>query len=150
MVVGDLLVANDHVMREHAAHGFVEAAADGLVGHIEGREGLRAAGMNFLHGLLDAVEPHCRGISLEIGAGAVAFNGIAPFGNLPLKFDFRLERGLGQADFHAVAGGFDIADVHQVSQARSSTAARWGRRRCRAPGDRPVRSSYQRGDMTQV
>ena len=52
MIVGDLAVANDDVMRKHAAHRFVETATDGFVGHFELGPGFRAAGMEFVQGLL--------------------------------------------------------------------------------------------------
>ena len=42
VVVGDLAVADHQVVREHAAHRLVEAAADRLVGHLEVLEHLRA------------------------------------------------------------------------------------------------------------
>ena len=43
VVVGDLAVADHQVVREHAAHRLVEAAADRLVGDVEVLEDLRAA-----------------------------------------------------------------------------------------------------------
>ena len=55
MIVGDLAVANDDVMRQHAAHRFVEAAADGFLGHLEVGPGLGAAGVQFCQRLLDEV-----------------------------------------------------------------------------------------------
>ena len=57
MVVGDLAVADDDVMRQHAAHRLVEAAADGLVGHLELGPGLRVGrrSSSFMR-LLDEVE----------------------------------------------------------------------------------------------
>ena len=38
MIVCDFAVANHHVMREHAAYGFMEPAADGLIGNFEIRK----------------------------------------------------------------------------------------------------------------
>ena len=35
MIVGDLAIADDDVMREHTAHRLVEAAADGFFGNLE-------------------------------------------------------------------------------------------------------------------
>jgi hypothetical protein len=87
MVIGDLAVADDHVMREHAAHRFVEAAADGFLRHLEVVPGLGAAGVQFRQRLLDKMQRGRRRIGLEVSAGAVALDGVAPLGNLPLELD---------------------------------------------------------------
>ncbi len=118
MVVGHLVISDHQMMREHTAHGFVETAADGFFRHFERRESLGASGMELLHRLLDTVEADRRRISLEIGAGAIALDGVAPLGNFPFEFDFGLQGCLGQPDFDAVASGLDVADVHQFGEGR--------------------------------
>ncbi len=89
VVVGDLAVADDDVVRQHAAHRLVEAAADGLVGHLEVGPGPGPAGVQLLHRLLGEVEGAGRGVGLEVGAGPVALDGVAPLGDLPLELDLR-------------------------------------------------------------
>ena len=61
---------------------------------------------------------HGRGVRLEVGAGPVALDGVAPLRDLPLELDRSLERGLGQVDLHAAAGGLHVADVDQAGQRR--------------------------------
>src|SRR5579862_8682361 len=46
MIVGNLAVTNDHMMREHAAHSLVESAGDCVLGHLERRPGFRAPAMS--------------------------------------------------------------------------------------------------------
>ncbi len=118
MVVGDLAVADDDVVRQHAAHRLVEAAADGLVRHLELGPGLRAAGVQLLHRLLGEVQGRRRRVGLEVGPGPVALDGVAPLRDLPLELDLRQHRRLGQVDLDAVAGRLDVADVHQPRQRR--------------------------------
>ena len=89
MVVGDLAVADHDVVRQHAAYRLVEPAADGLVGHLEVGPGPRPAGVQFLHRPFGEVERRCRGVGLEVGAGPVALDRVAPLGNLPLELDLR-------------------------------------------------------------
>ena len=118
MIIGDLAVANDHVMREHAAHRLVEAAADRLVRDVKRRPGLGPAGVQLFERLLHKVQRASGGVNLEEGACTVAFDGIAPLGNFPLEFDFRLGRRLGQQEFHALPGGLNVADVDFAGQCR--------------------------------
>ena len=47
MIVGDLAVANHHVMRQHAAHRFVESAANRFLRNLEVVPGLGSAGVQF-------------------------------------------------------------------------------------------------------
>ena len=88
MIVGDLAVADHQVVREHAAHRLVEAAADGLVGHFE--LGCRSSVLPACTSSI-AFSTKCmaqrRRVGLEVGAGAVALDGVAPLGDLPLEFD---------------------------------------------------------------
>src|SRR5947208_58789 len=104
------------VIREDAAHRLVEAAADGLVGHGKLGPDLRAPGVQFGQRLLGEVQGRRRRIGLEVATGAVALDGIAPARDVPLQFHFRLEGRLRQVNLDAVAGGLDVADVHQAGQ----------------------------------
>src|SRR5581483_11808786 len=130
MVIGYAAVANHQVIRQDPAHRFMEAAANGFVRNLEGGKGLRAARVNFLHRLFAAIQTDRRGVSLEIGTGAVAFDGIAPLRNLPDELLFRFGGGLGQTNAHGfVPRRLDVPDVHQPGQSggpqpRNGTAAR--------------------------
>src|SRR5271165_3421437 len=116
MVVCNLAVSNYQVMREHASHGLVETAPDSLFRHGKWSERLCPSGVQFRHRPLDEIEGGSCSVSLEVGASAVAFDGIAPLGDLPLKFNFGLHRRLRQHNFYAVARRFYITDVYKVSQ----------------------------------
>ncbi len=118
MVVGDFAVADDDVVRQHAAHRLVEAAADGVVRHLELRPGPRPAGVQVRHRLLGKVQRRRRRVGLEISPGAVALDGVAPFRDLPLELHLRQHRRLGQVNLDAVAGRLDVADVHKPRQRR--------------------------------
>ena len=56
MVVGDLAVFDHHVMRQHAADRFVEAAADGFVRDLEIGPGLGVSGMQLRQRLLHEMQ----------------------------------------------------------------------------------------------
>ena len=114
MIVRDLSLANDNVMREDPAYGFVEAAADGFVRHFKFAPGLCLTAVQILHGALGEVQRTSRGISLEVSARAVPLDGIAPFRNFPLELGFGHGRRLRQINLDAVSGGFDVTDVHQT------------------------------------
>src|SRR4051794_9859110 len=116
VVVRDLPVADDQVVAEHAAHGLGEAAADALLGHLEGLPRLRAPGPDLDQRLLREVERGRGRVGLEVGARPVPLERVAPPGDLPLEADRALERGLGEVDLHAGAGGLDVADVARVGQ----------------------------------
>ena len=96
MIVRDLAVADDHVMRQDAAHRFVETAADRFVRNFEWCEGRGASGVHFLHCLFEEVERAAGGVSLEVGAGAIAFDRVAPFRNFPFELDFALSAVFGR------------------------------------------------------
>ncbi len=106
------------MVREHAAHRLVEAAADRLVGHLELGPGLGPAGVQLLQRLLDEVERRRRRVGLEVGPRPVALDGVAPLGDLPLELDLGQRRRLGQVDLDALAGRLDVADVDQAGQRR--------------------------------
>ena len=118
MIIRDLPIANHEVVGENAANGFVETAADGFVRHLERREGRGASGMHFLHRLFEEVERATGSVSLEVSAGAVAFDSVGPLRDLPFEFRFRFRRRFGQPDFHAMASGLDVTDIDQVRQRR--------------------------------
>ena len=105
VIVGDLVILDHHVMRQDAAHRFVEAAADRFFGNLEVVPGPGAAGVQLCQRLLGKIECGGSGVRLEVSASAIALNGIAPLGNLPLELDLGERSCLGQIDFHAVAGG---------------------------------------------
>src|SRR5271163_4362747 len=87
MVIGYLAFLDDYMVREHTANRFVESASDGLFGNLEVGPRLGAAGMKFGKSLLHEVQRTAGGIYLEVGSCTVAFNRIAPLGNLPFEFD---------------------------------------------------------------
>src|ERR1700729_3692104 len=87
MIVGDLTVPDHNMMREYAAYGLMEATADGFVGHFEFRPGSSATGMQLLQRLFGEVQSGGRGISLEVGARAIALDGVTPLRYLPLELD---------------------------------------------------------------
>jgi hypothetical protein len=101
MIIGDLAFADDEVMGQNATHRFVESAADGFIRHLEGGKGLGAAGADFIHGFIEAIHGHSGGISLEISAGAVTLNGIAPLGDAPGELDFRFGQAFGPETVNA-------------------------------------------------
>ena len=72
--------------------------------------------------LLDEVQSGSRGIGLEVCARAIAFNGIAPFGDLPFELGLGQIDGLREVDFDAVSGSLDIADVHHAGERRRPEA----------------------------
>ena len=85
LVVGDLALADDHVVREHAARRLVEADADRLLGHLEVRPALRPPGADLGERLLQAVQPDERRVGLVVGARAVALDRVRLLGHLPLE-----------------------------------------------------------------
>ena len=78
MIVGDLAVANHHVMGQHAAHRFGETAADRIFGNLERLPRLGVAGAHFFQRLFDEIQRSSRRVCLEIGARPVALDGVAP------------------------------------------------------------------------
>src|SRR5262249_52216507 len=85
VVVGNLAVANDDVMREHAADRLVKAATNRLFWDLEFAPGLRAAGMDLFQSLLKEIESRGGCVGLEIRAGPIALDRIVPFRNVPLE-----------------------------------------------------------------
>src|ERR1043165_8526878 len=94
----------------------MEAAADRLIGDTELGPGLGVPRVQFLERLLNEIIGTRAGIRLEVSAGAVALDGVAPFGNVPLELGLRLGRRLRQINLHAGAGRLDIADIDEAGQ----------------------------------
>src|ERR1700733_2143049 len=113
MIVGDFSLANYDVMGKNAAYRFVEAAGDGFVWNLEVGPGLGLAAVHFRQRLLGEIQRRCCRICLEVSASAIAFNRVAPLGNLPFELDFGQRDRLGQVNLYALAGGLDVADVHK-------------------------------------
>ena len=142
-------LADDHVMREHAANRFVKAAADGLFRNFEVGPGSGSCRHAALQRPLRKIERRRSRIGLEVGPRAVALNGIAPLRNLPFELHLGLRCSLRQIHLHATPRRLDVADVDHPSE-RSRPQSR----------DRPSASvqrqmivgrlSSQRGDITQV
>ena len=122
MIVGDLVIADHNMMRKDPAHCLMEAATDGFVRHLEFVPGLGAAGMQLRQSLLSEMKRSCGCISLEIGAGPIALDRIAPLRDLPLEFYFRKRYGFGQVDLDALPCRLDVADVHNARQRRRPEA----------------------------
>jgi len=118
MVIGDLAFTNHHVMRKHAAHGFMETAANGFFRHLEVAPRSGPAGVQFLKGLFHEMKCGAGGVNLEVGSSPVALNGVAPLGNLSFEFDFRQGSGVGEIHLHAVACRLDVADIDQAGERR--------------------------------
>ena len=87
------------MVRKNAADGLVEAAADGAFGNLEVRPGFRSARVQFFERLFDEVQRGRRSVRLEVSAGTIALDGIAPLGNLPFELDFGKRHGFRQDRF---------------------------------------------------
>ena len=122
LVVGDLALADDHVVREHAARGLVEADADRLFGDLEVRPALRPPRPDLDQRLLEAVQPDQRRVGLVVGARAVALDRVGLLGHVPLELHLGHAGGLRQHHLHAVAGRLEVADVDQPGLRRHPLA----------------------------
>src|ERR1700731_1743234 len=94
----------------------METAADGFFRDLEISPGAGPAGVQFRERLLAEIKRTARRVHLEVSARAIALNGVAPLGNLPLKFSFGKRRSLGKIHLHARASRFDIADIDYSCQ----------------------------------
>src|SRR3984885_115336 len=83
VIVCDFAVTDNHVMRQDAAHCFMEPAANRLVRNDEFRPGLGPSGMEFSHCLLGKIKGARRRICLEVRASAIPLDCITPLWNLP-------------------------------------------------------------------
>ena len=70
--------------------------------------------------LFHEMQRGARSVYLEVSAGPIALDGIAPLGNFPFELDLGERHGLGQIHFDAVAGGFDVPDVNQAGKSGGS------------------------------
>src|SRR5260370_25125450 len=118
MIVCDLPVANDHMMREYAANRLSEAATDGFLRDVKLVPGLGPSGAHFRETFLQKVERARRGISLEIGARAIALERVRPLRNLPLQTHRTFRGRPRQVDFNAPPGGFDITHIDHPAERR--------------------------------
>src|SRR5712691_2499089 len=122
VVVRDLPVPDHHVVREHAADRLGEAAAERVLGHVEGLPRLGPPGPDLGEGLLDEVQRDPGGVGLEVGPGPVPLDRVGQrlallvHRDLPLEGGFRPGHGPRQVDLHAVAGGLHVAAVDQAGQ----------------------------------
>ena len=78
MIVGDLAVPDHHVVREHPAYRLVEAAADGLVRHLELLEDLCISRAHKLEGFLHEVDGLRRRVGYEVGPRPAPLEGVGP------------------------------------------------------------------------
>src|SRR5579883_589826 len=74
MVVRDLSVLNYHMVREHAADGLMETAADSILGHGEIVPRFCMAGMDLGQRLVHAMQRDRRREGLEVRASTVALD----------------------------------------------------------------------------
>src|SRR4051812_19791765 len=99
-----------------------------MIRHREWRRGRRAsvgelfAMEELVTSLFEKVERRRGRVRLEVGAGAIAFQRIAPLRDLPLELDLRQIRGARQADLDAGPGRLDAADVHGARERRRPEA----------------------------
>src|SRR5690606_2163068 len=75
MVVGDPAVLDDEVVRQHAAHRFVEPAAYAFIGDREILEHLYITLVNALHRLFHEEHGHGGGVRDEVGARPITLAG---------------------------------------------------------------------------
>src|ERR1044072_3308735 len=76
MIIGNLAIAYDDVMRQHAAHRFMESATNCFIGYFEFSPGVGSSGMQFGNGLFGKIERAGGRIGLEISTGAVTRDGV--------------------------------------------------------------------------
>src|ERR1700722_16284488 len=85
VIVGDLSIADYHMVRQNAAHGFMESAANRFVRYLELAPRLRAPGMELGQCLFDEIIGGGTRVDLKVGTGPIALDRVAPLGNLPLE-----------------------------------------------------------------
>lgn len=56
MIIGNLAIPNDDVMRQHASHGLMKSAADGVIGNRKIAERRQPTRMHVLQRWLDKVQ----------------------------------------------------------------------------------------------
>src|SRR5215211_7163804 len=128
MIVGDLAVPDHQVVREHPAYRLVEAAADGLVRHLELLEDLGISRAHELESLLHEVDRLRCGVGYEVGPRPAPFQGVGPLLRYrPLEARLGPGGGPRQIDLDAAARRLDVAGVHEPGQSRGPQ-----------PGQRPA------------
>src|ERR1700728_2497421 len=125
VVVGDLVIFDHHMVREHATDGFVKPASDSAFGNLKVCPSFRPAGMQFFQSLFHEIQSGSRRVGLEVSARAITLDCVTPLWNFPLEFDLRKGRSFWQIYFHAVAGGLNVTDVHDASERRSPESRDW-------------------------
>src|SRR5579875_2158 len=126
MIIGNLPIFDDHMVRKHATYRFVEAAANRLPGYCEIVPGAGTSGMDFCKSFFYTVESDYSSVCLEIRARSIPLDGVAPARNFPLKLYFRLQRSFGQSDLHTLPGGLDIStQIDQTRQGRRPQTREW-------------------------
>src|SRR5579862_3136305 len=94
MIICDLALSDDDVMRKHSADRFMEAAANGLLRNFEVCPRPRSSCMQFLQRAFREVESRRSCVGLEVCPRAVALNSVAPLWNLPFELNFGFRRSL--------------------------------------------------------
>src|SRR5205807_5522304 len=103
----------------------MEATADRLFGHSEFIPGLSMTSAYLLQCFIDEMQRSGCSVSLEVGSGAIAFDGVTPLWNLPLELYLWLRGSLRQANLDTLPGGFDIASqVYEAGQSRYPQACK--------------------------
>jgi len=75
--------------------------------------------MHFGHRFLDEVVGASAGVGLEVSAGTVPLDGIAPLRHAPGKLDVGFQCRFRQSNPHGViAGRFDVANIDESGERR--------------------------------
>ena len=122
LVVRDLAFANHHVVREHAARGLVEAAADRALGNLEAVPALGPAGLNLLHRPLEVVQRDQRAVRLVVGPGTVTLDRVGLLRHVPLELHLGHVRRARQHHLDRVAGRLRVAEVDEARLGRAPLA----------------------------
>src|SRR6266850_3716956 len=84
VVIRNLAGADDDMVRKHASDGFMETARYCIVWDFKVRPGPAVPRSNFVHRLLAEIQSRGCRVCLEIGAGSIPFDRVAPLGDVPL------------------------------------------------------------------
>src|SRR5260370_20031702 len=103
-------------MRQSAGSGLEEATRYAFFRDLEVVQDFCSARMQLGERLFGKVQSRRSSIGLEVSPCTIAFDGIAPLGNLPLQLCFRQRHCLREVDFYAVTSGFDVANVNYACQ----------------------------------
>ena len=122
MVVSDLTLPYHDVVRQDAADGFVETAADSFFGNLEVIPRPGVAGVHFSQRLFHEMQRATGRVDLEVSSGAIPLDSITPLRHRPFEFLLGKRHGFGQIHFDAVAGRLDVANVHHARESRRPQA----------------------------